>query len=176
MVIKVCIDPGHGGVEPGATYNGYLEKNINFLISKNLEAELKQKGILTKLTRENDSFVALSQRAYLSNQFKSNYFISIHCNAFSNSIPHGFEIYYYQAGLGLANSILYAVAKDSITTVRYTKQANFTVLSQTQCPAILIENGYMSNPHDLTQLVTASHRKALARSIANGVFKYINSN
>jgi len=173
MVTRICIDAGHGGIELGAVYGGYMEKHLNFSISNLLEEELQKKGFLTRMTRNNDTFVALSQRAHISNEFKANYFISVHCNAFGNHIPKGFEVYYYKSGQALANAVAQGIAKDSVTTVRYAKQANFSVLLLTQCPAILIENGYMSNPKDLAELTNLNHRKLLAKSIANSVFNYV---
>ncbi len=174
-MITICLDPGHGGVEPGATYGGYKEKDINLAISTILDTELKKLGFIVKMTRYDDSFLALSQRAFISNSIKANYFISIHCNAFGNQIPHGFETYYYQAGQPLANAILNGIKRDSITTVRYSHQANFSVLIGTTAPAVLCECGYMSNPNDLAQLATATHQKLLAKSIAMSVFRYVSS-
>jgi N-acetylmuramoyl-L-alanine amidase len=176
IMIKICLDAGHGGVESGAVYSGYQEKTINLAITTLLEVELKKLGFLVKMTRNSDTFIALSQRAYISNQFKADYFISVHCNAFGNPVPHGFETYYYNSGKALAESILRGIASDRITSVRYSKQANFSVLLHTLCPAVLLECGYMSNPADIAQLVTTAHQKLLAKSIAMSVFKYINLN
>jgi N-acetylmuramoyl-L-alanine amidase len=172
-MIKICLDAGHGGFEPGAVYNGYSEKHLNYSITNLLEEELQKKGFLTKMTRTTDSFVSLSQRAYISNEFKANYFVSIHCNAFVKPTVRGFEVYYYKSGEALANAVLRGIVKDSITTVRYTKQADFSVLLLTQCPAILVETGYMSNPRDLAELANLEHRKLLAKSIANSILSYV---
>jgi N-acetylmuramoyl-L-alanine amidase len=171
-MLKICLDPGHGGVEPGATYGGYKEKDINLALSTILEIELKKLGFLVKMTRYSDTFVALSQRAFISNEYQANYFISIHCNAFGNPLPRGFETYYYRSGKPLAEAILQGISRDRITTVRYSKLANFSVLVGTTSPAVLCECGYMSNPSDLALLVTELHQKLLAKSIASSVLKY----
>ncbi|ACC98924.1 N-Acetylmuramoyl-L-alanine amidase [Elusimicrobium minutum Pei191] len=93
--MKIVIDPGHGGKDPGATRKySSTEKDINLWIAKELYALLKKKGFDVKLTRDNDTFLALNQRSKISNEFDADLFVSIHANASKKTAAQGFEVYF----------------------------------------------------------------------------------
>lgn len=78
---RIVIDPGHGGKDPGAVGpSGLLEKDVNLDVSKVLKM-LLEKELEVIMTREDDSFVPLSERARIANEASADLFISIHCNA-----------------------------------------------------------------------------------------------
>jgi len=90
----VVVDPGHGGKDPGAVANGVREKDINLKISRSLVEELKKRGIPARMTRENDSYLRLSERTDLANKWNASVFISIHANALPpGRHATGMEIY-----------------------------------------------------------------------------------
>ncbi len=95
-VLRVCIDAGHGGKDPGANYRGSVkEKELNLIVAKELAKLLKKnKKIQIKMTRDNDTFIPLGTRAKMANNFKADIFISIHANAAPNKKAKGFEIYF----------------------------------------------------------------------------------
>ncbi len=95
-VLRVCIDAGHGGKDPGANYRGIAkEKELNLIVAKELAKLLKKnKKIQIKMTRDNDTFIPLGTRAKMANNFKADVFISIHANAAPNKKAKGFEIYF----------------------------------------------------------------------------------
>lgn len=95
-VLRVCIDAGHGGKDPGANYRGSIkEKELNLIVAKELEKLLKKnKKIEIKMTRTNDTFIPLGTRATIANNFKADLFVSIHANAAPNKNAKGFEIYF----------------------------------------------------------------------------------
>ena len=95
-VLRVCIDAGHGGKDPGANYRGIAkEKELNLIVAKELEKLLKKnKKIEIKMTRNNDTFIPLGKRAKFANEFKADVFISIHSNAAPNKKAKGFEVYF----------------------------------------------------------------------------------
>ena len=95
-VLRVCIDAGHGGKDPGANYRGIAkEKELNLIVAKELEKLLKKnKKIQIKMTREKDIFIPLGKRAKIANEFKADVFISIHANAAPNKKAKGFEVYF----------------------------------------------------------------------------------
>ena len=94
--LKVLIDPGHGGKDPGATRRGSArEKELNLKVAKQVFALLsKEKNIEVKMTRKDDTFISLGQRAKMSVDFNSDIFISIHTNAAKRSTASGFEVYF----------------------------------------------------------------------------------
>ena len=94
--LRIVIDPGHGGKDPGARgIDGTLEKDINLKAALELARLLKKTGVFdVKLTRHNDTFVSLSKRSEIANQWKADLFVSLHSNAAKNPRDSGFETYF----------------------------------------------------------------------------------
>ncbi len=92
----IILDPGHGGIDPGAIgRKGLQEKNVNLSIAKLLKKKLENYGLKVLMTRSDDRFVALSERTRFANEKKGDLFISIHCNAsVRNRQACGFETYF----------------------------------------------------------------------------------
>jgi N-acetylmuramoyl-L-alanine amidase len=92
----IVIDAGHGGKDPGAVGSyGTKEKDINLEVAKSLERLLTREGRFTViLTRQDDTFIPLDERADIANRHKADLFISIHCNAALSPKSNGFEIYF----------------------------------------------------------------------------------
>ena len=103
--MKICIDPGHGGKQPGCSAGGYLEKNLNLKVALKLRDKLQKVGVSVVMTRTTDVDINLTTRAKISNNAKADYFISIHHNAGGG---HGYEVIYALCGgksLQLANNV-----------------------------------------------------------------------
>jgi N-acetylmuramoyl-L-alanine amidase len=93
-VRRVIIDAGHGGHDTGAIgTDGTLEKDITLAIALKLKARLEAQGYQALLTREDDHFVALEDRARFANHNKGDLFVSVHCNAAKSHKLHGTETY-----------------------------------------------------------------------------------
>jgi len=93
---KIVIDAGHGGKDPGATgVRGTEEKDINLKAALELARLLKEEGTFdVMLTRADDTFVPLSDRSRLANEFGADLFVSLHCNASPHKRDNGFEVYF----------------------------------------------------------------------------------
>ncbi len=91
---RICIDPGHGGKDPGAGRAGLYERDIVLPVAKMLAAELRQREMEPVLTRERDVFIELSNRPAIAARKGADAFVSIHANAFGKSSIHGIEIFY----------------------------------------------------------------------------------
>lgn len=78
---KIWIDAGHGGKDSGAVGNGLVEKDWVLTVAKQIQNELMKAGFEVGMTRTNDTFYELSDRAKKANSFKADLFISIHFNA-----------------------------------------------------------------------------------------------
>lgn len=92
---KVIIDPGHGGSDVGALGpTGIKEKEITLKIALFLKNILKEKGILSLLTRETDEDLSIDERANFANANKGDLFLSIHNNSFKTYNIRGSETYY----------------------------------------------------------------------------------
>lgn len=94
--LRIVIDPGHGGKDPGARgVGGILEKTVVLAIAQGLARRLRQDpGAAVVLTREGDEFVSLEARTVRANAERADLFISIHANANGSADLAGVETYY----------------------------------------------------------------------------------
>lgn len=93
-VRRVVIDAGHGGHDTGAIgKKGTREKDVALAISKKLAAELRKRDLEVVLTREDDRFIRLEDRAKLANEAHGDLFISVHCNSAVSKKLRGVETY-----------------------------------------------------------------------------------
>lgn len=167
----ICIDPGHGGSDPGAVGNGLQEKNINLDVAKRLHG-LLQNGWRPHLTRSGDQTVSLASRASYANSLNAQRFISIHCNA-CNQSAHGTETFCYTSGSGKSFAMRDAVNPRVVQALntynRGCKTANFYVLKYTSMPAILCELAFIDNPGDAAKLGDPYYRQKAAEAIKQGL-------
>lgn len=96
----VVIDPGHGGIDPGALGKRAKEKDVNMSVSKLLADMIKKKypGIKVIFTRTTDVKIPLAKRADIANNANADLFISIHSNASKNRKANGCETFTLGAG------------------------------------------------------------------------------
>ncbi len=92
--MRIVVDPGHGGKDPGALRSRVREKDLNLAVGKELYKLLKKGNFEVKITRDNDTFIPLSERSKLSNNFKADLFVSVHTNSSKNRNANGFEVYF----------------------------------------------------------------------------------
>ena len=92
--IKIMIDPGHGGKDPGAMGNGLREKDIVLDIARRLARQLRASGVKVYMTRDKDAFISLRGRAKMANKIMPDVFISIHANSSRSKTAKGIEVYY----------------------------------------------------------------------------------
>lgn len=154
---KVCLDAGHGGTDPGATSGKLYEKDINLKVVKAMEEYLKP-YVDTVLTRDTDKTVSLEERVNIANTTKVDLFFSVHCNASDNTAAKGWECYIVGKG-GNAEKLAKRVEANVFTDTtlglknRGIKTANFYVLKETDAPAVLVENAFISNTDDRTKFL-----------------------
>ncbi len=175
----IAIDAGHGGTELGAI--GCLndnEKDVNLEISKILKEKLETNGANVIMTREDDSFVGLNDRVEIANKNNAQIFISIHNNALPDSAAHlkstGSEAYYfYPQSKELAKDVVEALAKETGFKNNGAKAQSFAVVRNTNCPAILVEVGYIINPEDNAKLIDKDYQNKIAEAILHGLENYL---
>ncbi len=92
--MRIVVDPGHGGKDPGAVRGKYREKDWNLAVGKELARLLEKGGFEVKITRSTDVFIALSERSRIANNFKADLFVSVHVNSTKNSQANGFQVYF----------------------------------------------------------------------------------
>tara|TARA_Y100000766_G_scaffold284706_1_gene304265 strand:+ start:386 stop:1543 length:1158 start_codon:yes stop_codon:yes gene_type:complete len=90
----IIIDPGHGGKDPGTSYQGKLnEKDIVLNFSKILKEKLINDGYRVFLTREIDKFIKLNDRVEFAKKKGADLFLSIHADASKKNNVRGFSVY-----------------------------------------------------------------------------------
>jgi N-acetylmuramoyl-L-alanine amidase len=185
----IMIDPGHGGKDSGAIgINGILEKDVVLNISKEiskLNQTLFEGDFDIYLTRYKDTLIALRDRSKLTQNLKADLFISLHCNASSNS-SRGIEMYVHntnQEEVLLKKSIALGLCILEESTLklgfeqRGVRFANFQVLREngTFCPAVLLEMGFVTNADEAEYLLKLTNIRAMALTILMGMHNYLNN-
>ena len=171
---KIMIDPGHGGKDPGAVGNGLQEKELTLDIAKRIKRilETEYTGVQVRLTRETDTYLDLSERARMANQWGADLFLSIHINAGGGT---GWESFRYSSASSRAvayqNVIHPEVIRATGVRDRGKKMANFAVLRETKMPALLTENLFIDNEQDVAKLKDPAFLDKLARGHVAGMEK-----
>ncbi len=173
--MKICIDPGHGGRDPGAVGpNGLLEKDIVLLVALRLKHLLKERSEVV-LTRSGDEYVSLGERVRIANIAQADLFVSVHCNSAEINTAHGVETFHHptsRKGIELAEAIQPELIHYSGLVDRGVKYANFQVLRETIMPAVLVELAFINNPSEEVLLGDRVFRAKCAVAIAAGIRSY----
>ena len=172
-MIKVVLDPGHGGKDPGAVSNGLKEKDLNLDISNRVAHKLSFYDANVILTRTVDMDLSLGERCSIANNQMADYFCSIHVNAGGGT---GFESFIYTGAAAKTENLRYVIHnkvadyyKNAGFMDRGKKRANFAVLRETNMPAVLLENLFLDNEKDTVKLKDDSFIDGLAGAIADGL-------
>jgi len=156
--VRIFIDPGHGGPEPGAIGpSGLREADVNLRVATVLRNCLVEYGGATvKMSRTGDVDVSLGERTAAANYWGADRFISIHHNASYNRSYNATETYAYTyagwTALDLRNKVHRKLVAGLGLPDGGVHTANFYVLRNTWMPAILTEASYISNPYQEARL------------------------
>ena len=174
--MKICVDPGHGGRDPGAVNDDLYEKDITLSIVKKLRNILRYWNYDTVITRASDRFVSLNERVETAKINKADALVSVHANAVGNPDVTGIETYHWpMTSVGsdkLANCVQGKLIENMRRNDRGVKQARFKVLSVSGMPAILVEVGFISNPEKYKLFKEDYYNFMKAFSIAEGIELY----
>ncbi|MFS0785270.1 N-acetylmuramoyl-L-alanine amidase [Shouchella sp. 1P09AA] len=167
--IRVVLDAGHGGYDPGAVANGIQEKHVAKAYKDQVKRTLEADGIDVVETRTSDEFVSLASRVNQANQAQADLFLSIHANSFADPSVGGFETHYYQSSRE-ATVINREISRlNTGNRMRGTYQSNFQVLRDTAIPAVLIEVGYLTNQADAQLVQTSQHQQEVSEAVRRAV-------
>jgi len=167
----VVVDAGHGGKDSGA-YRRYgpPEKMVALDVAQRLKQKLRESQIKTVMTRDSDVFIPLNDRVAMENKQKSAVFVSIHFNDSRKRKTRGFETYYHSgASFDMANRIQQKLMTIPNSANGGVHTANFRVLRLANCPAVLVECGYLSNRSEGNQARDWEYRELLADRIAEAI-------
>ena len=173
----LVIDLGHGGIDPGAIGpNKTHEADIVLAIGKELNELLKGCNLKVKFTRLSNKYLSLSERAKIANNFKADYFLSIHINSASDKTVRGVEVWQYSNKNEKLNKFSNGLCTDvsKIFNVRnrgLKLSTELSVLRNTAMPAALIEVDFISNAQAEKDLKVSTNIKAVAIAIKNNLVK-----
>lgn len=173
----IVIDPGHGGSDPGAQGNGLREKDLTLDISKRIKKYLEDNytGHKVLMTRTNDKYLTLSQRAQFANNKNADLFISIHINAGGGT---GYESFIHTSQNSntatgkMQNTVHSEAMKKLNVTDRGKKKANFAVLRETNMRAILPENLFIDRKEDAAKLKNLANYRRLQKVMQLGLLNH----
>jgi len=198
----IVIDPGHGGRDEGAANRQFnlFEKNLTLDLARRLKRKLQAAGFEVTLTRNDDTYLSLSQRSTFANNQNADLFLSLHFNAAHRSDVQGIETFAFtplmqpstsRASLHASDKRLYpGNANDPWNVLvafyiqreltrafpdspdRGLKRARFNVLRDVNMPAALVESGFLSHDIEGPNLGSAQRREQIADAILQGVLTY----
>ena len=177
----IILDAGHGYKTPGKqSPNGMHEYEFNREVALFIKDYLTQYHVTSiHFVHDDTRDVPLKERTKTANELQADLYVSIHANAFGSGNWHeasGIETYIYETkpkeSLALAEKVQNKLVKSTKCKNRGIKAANFQVLRETKCPAILIECGFMTNKQEAALLKTTSFRKTCGQAIASSIIEH----
>ena len=183
----IVLDPGHGGLDNGASVAGVDEDTLNLKISFALKEELESRGATVYMTRTDDQDMTkrnynyskqddMYLRALQVDAYQPDLFLSIHLNS-STSSAWGSQVFYYKKsedGKRLANCI-HDQMKILTGTRKNVSSSSFYILRATKSLGVLIECGFLSNANERGQLKSRAYHQKLAIVISDGIEDYFHS-
>lgn len=173
MNYTVVIDPGHGGTDPGAIYNGRKEKDDALNLALAVGNILEENGINVVYTRTTDVYETPFTKATKGNEANADFFISIHRNSSEN--PNQYNgtstLIFDNNGIKkeMAQNINEELEKVGYTNLGTELRPNLVVLKRTKMPAILVEAGFINSDKD--NEIFDNQFYETARAIADGIIK-----
>ena len=187
----VCVDPGHGGTDPGKVgINGQLEKDINLAIAKKLKIYLEASDVTVVLTRDKDmglyssgdahkKMADMRKRCQLIEEVKPALVISIHQNSYHEEAIRGGQVFYYKTSVrGKQLAQILQERFDYVLGDANKRQAkandNYYLLLHVKEPIIIAECGFLSNWEEAEKLETKEYQDRLAWTLHMGIMEYLN--
>lgn len=179
----IILDIGHGGDDPGTSYQNILEKDLNLAIGLELEKELSRNGASVILTREGDYDLSspnahrrkksdFDNRIDLINKSKADVYLSIHINYLEDTSYYGGQIFYY----GEENKKLAEFLQSEFNTISYPRSIkpmpNIYMYRRLKIPGVLVECGFISNKKEREKLITPAYQKEIAKVLNQGLVNY----
>lgn len=178
--MKIFLDPGHGGNDPGGVGNGLKEKDIVLDICKRINNGLQSyENVQVIMSRSTDVFISLDKRTKAANLAGADVLVSVHTNAVSSTAAKGFELYVYpgsDSGTVAFQNVMHQEimkATGSVFQDRGKKQKDLHMLRMSKMKAVLTENGFISNAADSAKLNDPAFRQKIAEGHVLGLEKFL---
>lgn len=190
----VVVDAGHGGVDPGKVgVDGQLEKDINLQIALKLKEILESNeniSIEVILTRSDDmghysesdsnkKMADMRKRCDIVNEADADVLISIHQNSYHSSSVTGAQVFFYEGSeeghklaSGIQAKLVEALEEDGKGRVEKSND-NYYILLNVNCPAVIVECGFLSNPEEAAKLGDEEYQRLVAKAVGDGVIEFL---
>lgn len=181
----IYLDPGHGGLDPGATYGGVKEEDINLAIALKLKEELGNDGAVVYLTRDGDYDLSngaierkrndLYKRSRLINNSGCDMYLSLHLNANKSTSWYGAQVYYDDINsnnIKLAEIMQKQLRADLKTSRKIQEIKDGYLYRRVKIPGVLVEMGFLSNSYERSKLKTDNYQRLIAKSITKAIKTY----
>lgn len=200
VIRTICLDPGHGGKDPGNREGKHQEKRYALLLAEETKAALTKAGFKVLMTRTGDTYPELDDRPQWARKRGADLFLSLHFNSADSRAAgsvQGVETYCMTParesstntrGAGeraaspgnrqdsknmlLAYQVQRAMLRDLGAEDRGVRRARFAVLRHAEMPAVLVEAGFMTHPTESKKIYSSAYRRQLAQAITSGVLTY----
>jgi N-acetylmuramoyl-L-alanine amidase len=175
-VQTVCLDPGHGGNDTGATSGSLTERNLNLTVALKVKKLLNEQGYQVFMTRTSNSTYLYNHGRYTyCNNQHATILVAIHQNYFDDpTVDYTDTLYYKKNDQPLAQSLSNAVSTKLQIMNNNISQFDDGVLSKSTMPAALVEGLFMTSSSEHRQITASdSDRMTLeAQGIAQGIMNY----
>jgi N-acetylmuramoyl-L-alanine amidase len=170
---RIVIDPGHGGPDRGVSVGRVTEADLTWDLARRLEGQMVATGMEALLTRGPDHCPTDPERAAFANEAAANLFLSLHIDANRSPAAHGVACFHYGTGNGITSTVGEGLAdfiqreltaRTDLLDCR-SHPRTWDALRMTRCPAVRIEVGYLTNPHDRQRLTDPAFRDVIAEGI-----------
>ena len=174
-VKRVIIDPGHGGSDPGAMYDGRREKDDALRLALAIGSILESQGVDVVYTRTTDVYDTPLEKSVIANRADGDLFVSIHRNAMPvpGTASGAMTLVYEDEGVPalLAENIQKNLVEAGFADLGIPERPGLIVLRRTQMPAVLVEAGFIDNPQD--NRFFDQNFQAIAGDVADGIMATI---
>ena len=182
--VSLVIDAGHGGADPGMVGDAVLEKDVNLTVAQILSGYCRSAGADVTMTRESDASLSdskradLDERVALTQKAQADVFISLHCNSFvADPSQHGAQVFYAadnEEGRRLAETLQHALSRQLGNTERTAlPHADSYLLKNIDCPAVIVEMGFLSNAAEEEELASPDYQQELGWTMFRGLGDYL---
>lgn len=176
----IAIDPGHGGEDTGMSAEAVMEKAADLKICSKLKIMLESQGCQVIMTREEDTRLSKEERVKLANESGADLLVSVHCNYSKEDESLSGARTSYKKGdkkaKALAENVQEALVKETGAADGGTEKAEYTILTDTEMPGVLVEAGYLSSEAEAAKLAEDTYQNDVAKGIAKGILASLKDN
>ncbi|MCK8827399.1 N-acetylmuramoyl-L-alanine amidase [Natroniella acetigena] len=190
----IVVDPGHGGIDKGSSYENILEKDINLKVGFKLKELLTRQGARVIMTRQSDTALDHQNQTYsnrhkrdlqarvdIINQNQPDLFISLHVNYFGRKFRIRGPIVFYQDHKA-ENRVLADKLQTRLNSIEYEgiemlnnpiRKGDYFILNNSKYPGVLVEMGFINKEIDRWLLTHQQFQKLLTQQIYRGILDYL---